>query len=64
MTKDEALELLDTAPADGKPSRLNLALTRLQGMDIVRAAVKSPRTKDPLDRLLKKRVWQLEGVDR
>ena len=57
MTKEEALELLETAPADSQPSKINPSLTRAQGVDIVRGGVEA--SSDPLPPLMEKRVWQV-----
>jgi hypothetical protein len=59
MTKNEAFDLIDLAPCDGKPSRINPALTRKQAVDIVRAGIGCPIVPDPFDGLMEKRVWQV-----
>ncbi len=59
MTKEEALELLATAPADDKPSRVNRSLTRAQGVGIVTRAIKSYDNGQEIPSLMEKRVWQV-----
>lgn len=58
MTKAEALVMLGGAPASDKPCRLNKALTEAQFVGIVRDAINSPTSHDPLDNWLEHRVWQ------
>ena len=58
MTKDEALELLETAPTGNMPSKLNPGMTQAQAVKIIRAGVEdSPEGK--LMSLMEKRVWQV-----
>ena len=59
MTKEEAFDLIDMAPCDGKPSRINPALTRADAVKIVRAGIGCPTVPDPFDGLMEKRVWQV-----
>lgn len=60
MTKEEALYMLENTPYKTKePSRLNPALSQMQGVDIVRRAVLGRKTGEILDYLLEKRVWQV-----
>ena len=58
MTKSRALDLLDTAPSDNKPSRINAALTRADVVRIVRDGIGCPTVPDPFEGLIEKRVWQ------
>lgn len=58
MTKQEALELLKSAPADNKPSRVNPILTRRQGVGIVREAIEGMRDGQ-IASIFEKRVWQV-----
>ena len=59
MLKSEAFNLIDIAPCDEKPSRINPALTRADAVRIVRAGIGSPAVPDPFDGLMEKRVWQV-----
>jgi len=59
MTKEKALELLATAPADNTPSRVNKSLTTAQGVSIVTAAVKTYDDNEEIPALTEKRVWQM-----
>ena len=59
MTKQEANEMLDTAPSDEKRSRINRALTRADAVRIVKAGINCKTTPDPFDGLMEKRVWQV-----
>ena len=59
MTKDEALKLLVDAPYDDKLSRVNPSLTRKQVVDVVRAGLHAI-SKDPLDDLMIRVVWQVK----
>lgn len=65
MTKEEAIELLKTAPRDDKPSRINRSLTRKQSTEIIERAIMaaSPRMFQAdgvtLDLLFEKRVNQV-----
>jgi len=59
MTKAEANKMLDTAPADTKPSRINPALTRAEAVQIVRAGINCETVPDPFSGLMEKRVWQV-----
>jgi len=59
MKKAEAFELLDMAPNDSKPSRINPGLTRADAVMIVRAGVAHCSVPDPFDGLFEKRVWQV-----
>ena len=59
MTKKEAFELIDMAPCDNEPSRINPALTRADAVRIVRAGIGSSKTPDPLDGPKENRVWQV-----
>jgi len=59
MLKSEAFNLIDIAPCDEKPSRINPALTRADAVGIVRAGIGSPAVPDPFDGLMEKRVWQV-----
>ena len=58
MTKDEAIEMLKTAPRDDKPSKLNPSLTRRQAAEIVEKGIKAYK-KETLDPLFEKRVYQV-----
>ena len=59
MTKAEAFALIDTAPCDGKLSRINPALTRAEAVKIVRAGIGCQTVPDPFGGLMEKRVWQV-----
>ena len=59
MTKQEAFDLLDIAPCDNKPSRINPALTRAEAVRIVRAGIACNTVPDSFDGLMEKRVWQV-----
>jgi len=59
MTKSRAFDLIDMAPNDNKPSRINAALTRADVVRIVRAGIGCPTVPDPFDGLMEKRVWQV-----
>jgi len=59
VTKTEAFDLIDMAPNDSKPSRINPALTRADAVRIVRAGIGCPTVPDPFDGLMEKRVWQV-----
>ena len=58
MNKEEALLLLEKAPADDQESRLNPLLTRKQAVDIVRNGVKALKT-NILPEIFEKRVYQV-----
>ena len=58
MTKQEALELLKSAPTDEQPSRVNPYLTRQQCVDIVRGAIEGAKD-GPITSMSEKRVWQV-----
>lgn len=61
MTIEEAIKILDAAPASDEPSRVNPSLTRSQAIDIVRSGVVSAaaKGKTELDHMLSKRVLQV-----
>lgn len=64
MTLQEANTLLDSAPANDKPSRVNKGITQAQAVDIVRNGINSgPRALAAdginLDPLMEKRVHQV-----
>ena len=59
MTKEEALKLLEDAPADDKPSRINKSLTRAQGVKIIIDGVKTFKDGAVLSELYVKRVHQV-----
>lgn len=64
MTLAEANQMLDAAPCDGKPSRVNRFLTREQAVKIVRDAINSPipatgKPSDPLKPIFERRVYQV-----
>ena len=59
MTKTEALDLIDIAPCDSRPSRINPALTRADAVNIVRVGISRPTVPDPFNGLMEKRVWQV-----
>ena len=67
MKLKEAIELLDKAPNDNKPSRINPSLTQAQAVLIVRNAVATlgrPKDNpcgpdDDIDPLMEKRVYQV-----
>ncbi len=54
MTKEEALELLKTAPQSNKSSKVNPGLTEAHVTEIVREGLPD----GDLSRLFEKRVWQ------
>ncbi len=60
MTKEEALELLETAPQDEYiPSRVNLGLSQAMAVNIVRNGIEEFPDGTKLSRLFEKRVWQV-----
>ena len=59
MKKEEALELLETAPRDDQFSRVNTNLTRKQSTEIVEGAIETYRDGQTLTSLTEKRVWQV-----
>lgn len=65
MTRDEAIELLKTAPRDDEPSRINRSMTRKQATEIIERAIigNSPRMYQAdgvtLDLMFEKRVNQV-----
>ena len=56
MTKSEALEMLKTAPATSKISKLNSSLTEKQVVEIMIKSMEEGR--EELSALAEKRVWQ------
>ena len=59
MTKAEAFDLMELAPNDDKPSRINPSLTRADAVRIVRAGIHDDSVPNPFDGLMEKRVWQV-----
>lgn len=59
MDKAEAIKLLDSAPQDDKPSRINKGITRRQSVKIVRDYIESHKAKFPLAAIYEKRVHQV-----
>ena len=59
MTKQEANNLLESAPNDEQRSRINPGLTRSDALRIVRACINDASVPDPFDGLMEKRVWQV-----
>jgi len=58
MTKAEAFDLMELAPNDDKPSRINPSLTRADAVKIVMAGIHDA-IPNPFDGLMEKRVWQV-----
>lgn len=62
MTREDAIKMLDNAPASDKPSRINSGISELQAVQIVRKGldIDSFYGKDGhLNKLLEKRVYQV-----
>jgi hypothetical protein len=59
MTKEDALTLLENAPQDGQPSRVNPALTRYQAVQIVYNYVVSLKDSEVLADIFERRVCQV-----
>ena len=58
-TKEESLELLETAPQDEyKPSRVNPGLPQAVVVKIVQKGIEEFADETKLSRLFEKRVWQ------
>lgn len=58
MTKQEAIELLKSAPRTEKPSRVNPGLTQKCVAEIVEKCVEEQRDGKNIDEWLEKRVYQ------
>jgi hypothetical protein len=58
MTKQEALEMLKTAPRDSKPAKINPSITRAQAVEIVENWL-NMHPDGKIDPLLKTRVLQV-----
>ena len=59
MTKEEALKLLNDAPADDKPSKINKALTRKQVVKIVTDGIEIMQDGERVSEIFVKRVHQV-----
>jgi len=60
MTKQEALEMLKSAPRDNKPAKINPVLTRAQAVEIVENGLKE-QPEGKINPLYEKRVLQVCG---
>jgi hypothetical protein len=59
MTKQEAMTILDEAPYDDLPCKINKSLTRKIAVDLVRAYVKEAPEVGNIPPLMEKRVLQV-----